>query len=125
MTKTEVCPNCGEFVDELDFATGFCYNCSPTNLLVERYLEQHADEIEHYLMQGLSLNKAIDALHASNGRSRTCIVCGSAMPHAPRTAVFCRGKKECRRFARRYVYLYSERGLSKSEALAKVMEEIT
>lgn len=123
---TEVCPNCGELVNELDELTGFCYDCShDTNSLVDRYLELHADEIEHYLLQGKSLNQAIDLIHKTNGSFKRCVVCGNAMPHAPRNAVFCRAQKECRRYARRYVYLYNERGLSKAEALAKVLEEVT
>lgn len=124
----EICPNCGEWVSGLNEVTGFCQDCSPdgdSNLLVERYLEVNADEIEYYLLQGKSLNQAIDYIHSSNGSYKRCISCGNAMPHAPRNAVFCRAQVQCRRYARRYVYLYSERGMTKAEALAKVLEEIT
>jgi hypothetical protein len=121
----EICPSCGKWVSELSEETGFCGECSPKVVSqLESYLLANADEIEHYLLQGLSLNQAIDRLHANNGRPR-CLVCGHTITRAKRTAVFCRRTKECRRYSRRYVYLYRELGMSKSQALAQVLEELT
>jgi len=132
----EVCPNCGRWITgRLEEETGWCSDCSQgvittqlaaTNLFnkVEQYLTANADEIEHYLIQGHSLNASIDLLHHTNGRPK-CLVCGSQIYRAKRSAIFCRSTKECRRYSRRYVYLYREKGLSKAEALATVLNELT
>jgi hypothetical protein len=126
----EVCANCGEFTSRLNRQTGWCQNCSTgeANSLslyhkVESFLAANADEIEHYLLQGHTLNQAIDLVH-KNGRKK-CLVCGEPILRGHRAAVFCRRTAECRRYSRKYIYLYQEKGLSKPEALAQVMGELT
>jgi hypothetical protein len=120
-----VCPNCGNYTDRpLNEETGWCVTCSPTATISNNYLANNADEIEHYMEQGHSLNRAIDLLHHENGRPH-CLVCGDVIKRARRNAVFCRSKPQCRRYSRRYVYLYRERNLSKSEALSIIFQELT
>lgn len=132
---TELCPNCGREVSELDEFTGWCESCTTdsnqawfgsSTSTTSSYLQANADKLEHYIAQGHSLEQTIDLLaDAKNGHRPTCIVCGSVIKHAPRTSVFCRKNKECRRFSRRYVYLYTKRGLTKTEALAQILSEVT
>jgi len=127
LPNSVVCPNCGDFVDYLIVKTGWCRICSYAGSVLvnklEQYLAANADEIEHYLLQGKSLNKAIDLVHSKNGRPH-CLSCGRIMDRAPRNAVFCRATKQCRKFSRRYVYLYREKGMTKHAALAKVLEDL-
>jgi hypothetical protein len=122
---SEVCPNCGEFAT-LNEVTGWCEKCSPTDKAyskLESYLAKNADEIEHYMTQGMSVGAAIDMLHSPKVRP-TCIVCGGVIVRAQRSAIFCRRTYNCRRYARRYVYLYQTKGLSKSEALSRIFEQL-
>lgn len=124
----EVCPNCGHDVAELDEYTGWCEQCTGKSgqAYFGNYLAVNADKLEHYISQGHSLESTIDLLaDPKNGHRPTCIVCGRVMSHAPKTAVFCRKTAECRRFSRRYVYLYKTKGLTKTAALAKVLAELT
>ena len=132
----EVCPKCGDFaiVDEV---TGWCYDCSglvsnpstgqtlSTNYgnKTEIAFAANADAIEYHLANGA--DTVWQALTLSRQDRAVCLVCGEVMPHAPRTAVFCRRYKECRRYSRRYVYLYTEKGMSKAQALAMIFNELT
>jgi hypothetical protein len=123
----ELCPSCGEFKRELNEVTGFCEGCTDDgrkSLTVEAYLAANADEIEHYLLQGKSVAQAIDLLHGRNGRP-ICVSCGAVITRGRRTSIFCRKNPDCRRYSRRYVYLYTERGMTKAEALAVVLAELT
>ena len=122
-----VCPSCGEFVNELDEISGWCFGCSPViEQQLERYLSINADKLEYYILQGKSLYQAIDTLaNPINGHRPTCVVCGQHMPHAPKNSIFCRRNKTCRKYSRRYVYLYRELEMSKSEALALILAEIS
>lgn len=125
-----VCPNCGDFADErgMNEVTGWCYNCTPLTEVsternsTERALHAHADAIEHFVSQGQTVWQALDS--ARMGRP-TCVVCGESIARAKRSAIFCRRTSECRRYSRKYVYLYRERGKSKAEALSLVLHEIT
>jgi hypothetical protein len=126
--EEEVCPSCGKFA-VLDEINGWCEECSPATLAkavnrLESYLAKNADEIEHYVAQGLQVYQAIDRLHAPRSRP-TCIVCGESIKRASRSSIFCRRTTACRKFARRYIYLYRDKGLSKAEALAKIFEELS
>jgi hypothetical protein len=133
LAHIEVCPNCGELVpaEKFNHDVGWCNVCAPPEVVktteqavqTHSYLLTHADEIEHYLLQGKSLNQAIDLLYSANGRPK-CIVCGSTMSRAPKRAVICRKTGECRRVSRRYIYLYRERGLSKAQALAEIFKSL-
>ena len=107
----EVCTNCGEFVEQLVEETGWCKDCSPK--------ARNVEHIEHYKKEGLSLRKAIK--RAATDVKPTCAVCGKPMNRAKRNAVICRRTVKCRQTARRYAYLYSEKGYTKAEALAEVL----
>jgi hypothetical protein len=121
----ELCPSCGDFVKELNPITGFCSDCSPQSVTLnaELWLATNGDAIEHYIAQGNDLSRAIDKVY--NRVRPTCVVCAKPISHAPRTAIFCRRTKECRRYSRRYIYLYTKKGFSKTEALAIVLEQVT
>lgn len=124
-----ICPECGEFTGRLNERTGWCISCtrsieSINRSEVEGFLLTHADHIEHYMMQGKSLNQAIDLMRAEVARYRTCICCGGFLRRAGRHAVFCRKKPKCRQLSRQYVYLYQRKGLTKAEALSQVLTTI-
>jgi ribosomal protein S16 len=102
------------------------YALPPSYHRLESYLASNADELEHYITQGATLNQAVNRLHkSSNGNRPTCASCGGVIKRARRSAIFCRQHNYCRRYARRYTYLYQEKGLSKTEALAQIFQEIT
>lgn len=143
-SANDICPSCGKLVEKLNEITGWCDACnsnidglgyvgdgdSPSERSIQRYLEVNADRLEHHISQGSvnSLDKAIKYLaDPKNGYRPTCVVCGCIIKHAPKTSVFCRRTKECRRMSRRYIYLYRERKppLTKAEALALIIEELT
>ena len=123
----ELCPHCGEFVNRLMLDTGWCVSCSGynvnTSLLVEQWLTTNANAVEHYLLQGNSLSKSIDLV--AKGLKPVCVVCGTEMNNASRGSVFCRRNATCRKFARRYTYLYQDKGLTKAQALARIMIELS
>lgn len=128
-TSSELCPSCGKFADErgLSEVTGWCYECTPPNNSSQRdstelALHAHADAIEHFIGEGQTVWQALDS--ARMGRP-TCVVCGESITRAKRNSIFCRRTSECRRYSRKYVYLYRERGKSKAEALSMVLTEIT
>jgi hypothetical protein len=114
-----VCSNCGEFVRQLDYQTGWCDDCA--GIKRAAFLEANADHIEHYVLQGFPVTTAIKRVALEV--KPVCAVCGKAMERAKRNAVICRRTEQCRKISRRYVYLYSEKGLSKAEALATVLAE--
>lgn len=127
MSNDELCPSCGKFVSSLREDTGFCANCSkPYKLSVydkaEQFLANNADHIEHYLSTGISFSAAIEKLRADT--KPRCACCGVLIKRAARTAVFCRDKPQCRKASRRYVYYYNERGMTKANALAKVLSDL-
>ena len=128
-----VCPNCGNYADELDEYTGWCRTCSyvPTNRdTLEISFAANADAIEFYISTGRQFGKTRalsvwKALKLAQADRAICVVCGNRIARASRSAIFCRKTPECRRYSRRYVYLYREKGLTKVEALAIVLEELT
>jgi hypothetical protein len=107
-----------------DIAAPPAYLSNRTYVRLERYLKKNADEIEHYLSLGFSISHAVDQLHTPKQRP-SCIVCGEVISRARRSAIFCRKYEVCRKYARRYVYLYQTKRLTKTEALAKVFEELS
>src|SRR5215831_1431863 len=125
------CPSCGNLVTELHELTGFCGTCSKPStggnhnvVKQERALAKNADAIEHYLTNG-SATTTWQALRLARQDRAICVVCGQPISHASRNVVFCRRYAECRRYSRRYVYLYTERKMTKAEALATVFSELT
>lgn len=139
----EVCPNCGDFVERLHHASGWCYACSPPTckLCGEEFDDygqhrdfcskcrkivwdqEHADAIERYLADGLTLTKARQAVK-QDGRP-ACLCCGEPIPYGnPWRDRFC-SKQLCKRAARRYRYYRKDKRMSQEEALALVIESLT
>lgn len=124
-TFQEVCPNCGDFTSSLSQVTGWCKGCSPADSLdnqLNEWLATNADAIEHYMLQGNSLTKSIDL--AARRVRPICAVCSKEISHGSKSSVFCRKNRECRRYSRRYIYLYTRRGMTKAQALAQVLSEL-
>lgn len=118
-----VCPKCGDFVPTLDRVTGFCGPCSTASTNgVELWLAINANAIEHYMVQGNTLPQAIT--YASVRARPTCVVCSEPIKHARKDAVFCKRHHRCRTLRRRYIYLYSNKGLTKTEALASILNQL-
>ena len=122
-----LCPECGNYTDFLDEYTGWCSDCSSritvNSTKIELAFAANANAVEFYVS---SMNVSVwQALTLAQQDRPRCIVCGRELHRAPRNAIFCRKTAECRRYSRRYVYLYRERGLDKTQALAQVMSELT
>jgi predicted amidophosphoribosyltransferase len=90
---------------------------------LEIALNANAERVEYYITQGDGTTVK-QALKLAQQDRPTCIVCGNEMPHAGRKSMICRKQPECRRIYRRYRWLYAERGLSKTEAFAQILEEL-
>lgn len=128
-TKTEFCPECGEFVLYLDRNTGWCTTCTAlinnnTRTAIEAFLYANADHIEHYILRGKSFNQAIESLRDEIAKYRTCASCGALIKRGGPAAIFCRKTEACRKASRKYVYLYDRKGLTKSQALNEVLATI-
>jgi recombinational DNA repair protein RecR len=133
-TSSELCPKCGQFTDirGLSEVTGWCHDCTnqttfivnvtSSSNAVEMSLAANVVAVQHYVLQGQSIWQA---LVSARGDRPRCVVCGNIIRRAKRNAIFCRQTQECRRYSRRYVYLYTERQLSKAEALGSVLRELT
>jgi tRNA(Ile2) C34 agmatinyltransferase TiaS len=124
----EFCPNCGDWVDALIRATGWCRKCDAANDLLtktqaERFLEANADHLEHYMLQGSSFDEALSKLRLDV--RPICASCGAVIKRAGRNTVFCRKHERCRMAYRRYDYLYRRKGYSKAQALSQTLEEIS
>jgi len=126
MSKTlQICPDCGEFVDELNEQTGWCFNCSPSahhNSVsrVERWLIRYADTVEFVMqVQSITAKLAIIEVHATY--KATCIICHSPIKHGTHGRHFlCNSTPECKKARRRYKYLIYDKGLTKEAALAAI-----
>lgn len=141
----QLCPSCGEFVDELDDGSGFCLSCTygetrrnclacsdrftadqPHRKLCpkcrdERWLARHAEELEIYLSYGARIEFAKRQVYYEN--RPVCIACGQPIKGAADGANFCTRTIECRRWRRRYRTL-RERYSDQKKALAEVSAEI-
>lgn len=94
----------------------------------ELALAANADAIEYITRDkgdtgATSLTRALELARSDRP---TCVVCGERIKRSSRNAVFCRTHSLCRLYSRRYVYLYRERKppMSKSEALATILEQL-
>jgi hypothetical protein len=113
----EICPNCGDSVDQLTDSTGWCKECTApycTKCGKElhdskklcgtcrhiQFLEQNADTLEIFTAQGYSLEQAKHKVSELN-RPR-CICCNEPIYHAKQGAYFCTRSSECRSAKRRY-----------------------
>lgn len=137
--EPEVCPNCGDLVEALNYDTGWCSECSPSvcskcggprtsdhKLCIgcqrANWYERNADQLERYIAQGLTLSEAKSKIIREN--RAICVVCSSEIPgkHKSNT-LFCKKNQECRK-AR---WLYQERlrkGLPKEQALEEALREV-
>jgi hypothetical protein len=132
--SSELCPSCGQFTDErgLSEHTGWCFDCSDTIVSVrtsssDHAIETHADAIEYFMQtaeSGLSVWRALELARQDRPR---CVVCGEEIRRSRRSAIFCRRHPLCRRYSRRYVYLYTRKKdpMSKAQALATVLSQLT
>lgn len=124
----ELCPNCGDFVDQLNNKTGFCYECSgvgdssesPTqSKRVERlelWLAENADTIEFLMLEEQIAAKVAIRQIAENTKPH-CQCCGGEMPHTTAGRhIFCTKNEKCRKARRYYKYLVYEKNKPKDEA---------
>src|SRR5215831_9979991 len=137
----DVCPSCGDFVNELNPATGFCLSCSPLNCMRcgnERttpghkfcitcqrtnWLERNADALEKEMAEGQSFRQAIEIVSREN--RATCIICGSAIVgRSKASTIFCTKTSACRRARGRYSKLIERKGFSKDLALEVVLRVV-
>jgi hypothetical protein len=127
----ELCPNCGNFVAELNEITGFCSNCntaavgtsskksphsSPNRL--ELWLRDNAARIEGAMIDyNLKAKYAIKIVIAQE--AVVCSICGDVINHAtPGRHFLCDKKPQCKRARRYYKYLRFEKGVEKDQAIA-------
>lgn len=131
-TDLEYCPKCGNIVPTLNEYTGWCSWCSPTKTTTaqqtnlanfEEFLTKHADEIEELIIQGFTFNQACKRI-AQTGSKPRCVVCGRTIYRGRPNSIFCRRNLTCRHYSRRYVHLYTSKGLTKSEALSQIFSEL-
>lgn len=126
LNDEEYCPNCGEWYapSVFDYNTGWCNACAGVvRTQLELFLQRNADHIEHYLLGGYALSVAISKVRADI--RPICVVCGNEIKHASKQAVFCRANDNCRHYARRYKYLYTTKSITKPQALAQILQELT
>jgi predicted Zn-ribbon and HTH transcriptional regulator len=120
LSKKEVCPNCGEFVDTLDKETGWCFVCSPQfcnkcgNEFKERqarkicstcrsqeWIADNADAIEVYTAQGYSFTQA--RVKVLEQRRAICHCCHKPIKGGRQGVhIFCRTSVRCRKAKRRF-----------------------
>ena len=146
----ELCPSCGEFVEELDEDTGWCYTCSGVTKVSclscgapfqkdaahrklcpkcrdERWLARNAESLEALLLHGYSITNARDQVYEYNRPH--CLSCGAVLAGARNNAHFCTKTPECRSWRRRYRTLkerYQRQGATNAskQALSQVGAEI-
>lgn len=136
---TELCPNCGEFTNWLNPASGWCATCSPstcqscgryssTSLCStckrDQWSINNADAIERYLATGLTIAKAKQAVADENRPN--CLCCGEPINHGnPSRHRFCSRTQLCRTSARRYKYYTRDKRMNPQESLIKVLGLLT
>src|SRR4029077_14316321 len=104
----EFCPDCGEFVDELNEQTGFCYNCTqsahsstPVVSRLEKWLCKYADTIEEE-MRSCDIG-AIEAIaNVLSSHQATCMICDRIIKHGTFGRHFiCSSTPQCKKARRR------------------------
>ena len=146
----EVCPSCGDIVEELDENTGWCKQCAgveetyclscgstfskdaPHRKLCpkcrdERWLARNADALELLLLHGYTIANAKQQVYEHNRPK--CLSCGAVLSGARNGALFCTKTQECRSWRRRYRTLkerYQRQGSQNpaKQASAQVNAEI-
>jgi hypothetical protein len=136
---SEVCSNCGDFVERLNEETGWCYSCSPPTCNKcggprtsdhkvcigcqrEAWYERNAEQLEEYISKGLSLSEAKSKIIGEN--RAICVVCSSSIPgkHKKNT-LFCKKNEECRKSRWKYLERIKQ-GKSQEEALEYALREV-
>lgn len=132
----ETCVNCGRATDELIGDTGWCGKCSGkikcqrcgtwfpsktkrpycATCKQEIWLENNADAIEIYMLQGIEFHDAWQRVSIDNQNSRHCVKCGD---HLPKVGLFCK-KPECRNAYTRF-YKRIKRGKDVETALREAL----
>lgn len=140
MGYVDYCPACGKWDQELLDHTGWCVSCSmahqPDTLFCKRcsnpfprnknglycspckdlnWLEQHIDEVEDLMLQGLSFSAAKKKVAAQV--RPICVVCHQPIKGGKRNALFCRSSLTCITGHRRYRSLINK-GMPSDIALA-------
>jgi hypothetical protein len=133
-----LCPNCGDLVHGLSEKTGWCFSCTEGELIFtcERcniefkskthrpyctycrelnWLEAHANELEEYMIEGLTFNQARAKVRVNH--RPVCLGCGSLMPKA---GFFCKTRPSCRKLYTRF-HKKRLKGMSVQTALEQVL----
>lgn len=134
--ESELCPECGDFVDILDEFTGWCGPCSgimppircdrclqPTDNPGHKYcyscryirwLEHHADDIEIIMATDkISAAKAKRLVHSRNTNAPHCLCCGNRIKGGQQGQhFFCSKSREC--LKAHHAYRYHRRTLNRS-----------
>jgi hypothetical protein len=144
--EEEFCPSCGHHARLVDY-TGWCPQCTiridpskkicktcgdlfPKKAQVsqcwacrkEEWLTKHADEIEKYLIAGLTVTAAIKKV--ADDIRPTCVCCGNKIRGGRQDARFCRKNAECEQRADQFTALKAS-GLSPDVALAIASGRVT
>ena len=137
--QNELCPVCGEFVEELNDRTGFCSNCSNDrdktdgrcigknnqcgahvdgshkfcwNCRQEYWLLRHINAIERYMASPTNLTflQAEQKVKEDNDSILNCWCCGEEIKAAANgQSYFCTKTVRCRTARRRLKYLMYDR----------------
>ena len=135
-----VCPSCGDFTDDLNANTGFCYKCSPKicprcgrdcknnghNLCIKcqraLWWERNAGRIEEFMSLGYTLRQARKLIVDEN--RAVCISCSESIPGRSReTTIFCSRYQRCRTAKRSYLWKI-EKGVPRDLALEETIEQL-
>lgn len=140
----DYCPSCGNWVDRLVVDAGWCASCFVqefpeqkvcpdcysafpastqtkycSSCKTERWLEQHADRIEAYLLVGYTYTSA--KRQVAHDIRPACVICGNAIIGGNSDALFCKRTKYCRRAKRRFNLYRADHGMDRESALARAI----
>ena len=121
--NNELCPNCGNFTDQLDEVSGFCLTCNPSEKppqaynRIEIWLVKNADLIEERMLANNQPAKVVISEIMQQSKA-VCLVCGSNIDHGTKDRhKICKKTPNCKKARRYYSYLKHEKGLTSEEAL--------
>jgi hypothetical protein len=139
----ELCPSCGAFETIVE-VSGWCLACTqdyypdlhfciechtpvPTyhnhklcsQCKAEKWLSQHADEIEVYMMVGWSFSAAKQQV--IKDIRPVCVNCEGPINGGNADAIFCTARKECRTTQRRY-RLFKDKGMDRDAAIRQAIK---
>jgi predicted RNA-binding Zn-ribbon protein involved in translation (DUF1610 family) len=127
----ELCPNCGNFVNELNEVSGFCLDCSPNGVgfsgkkpefsRLENWLHKNASVIEETMLARNQAAKVVIREIMLNSKA-VCVICGSNIDHGTKDRhKICRKTPQCKKARRYYSYLKYEKGMTPEKALEAVV----